>query len=56
MFHEYPKCVYQDGSAEAPYRVVMDAADEAQARDDGFVPVGESPEKARRKYERKAKQ
>ena len=49
MFHEYPKCVYLAGDVSAAYRVVADAAGEAQARREGFQTAGESPEKAKRK-------
>ena len=47
MFQEFPKCLYQRGDVAAAFCVVLDAAEEADARAEGFANAGESQAKAK---------
>ena len=53
MFHEYPKCLYLGGLSDAAFCVVLDAIEEKQARTEGYLSIGESQEKAKRKTKAK---
>jgi hypothetical protein len=38
---EFPKCLYQGGDVAAEYTIVVDAGQEADARNAGFAMAGE---------------
>jgi hypothetical protein len=52
-FKEYPKCLYLGGLSDAAFCVVLDATEEQQARTEGYLNIGESQEKAKRKTKAK---
>lgn len=45
MFQEYPKGLFKDGDALGEFRLVDGHEQEAMARADGFLSIGESKEK-----------
>lgn len=47
MFQEFPKCLYLNGLVDAPFCLVLDPQEEAQARKEGFAMAGESQAKVK---------
>jgi len=43
MFQEFPKCLYQGGATDGEVKIVFDEQAQADAANDGFLPLGEAP-------------